>query len=122
MTYMHIGKDFTPPDVEGKVTGTARYAEDFKRDGLVFARLLTSPLPSGRVANIDASEALAMDSVLGTFTADALPPAPPPANPALAKEFVTYIGQTILALAAESAPIAENAIEKIRIDFERYPF
>ena len=122
MTYMHIGKDFTPPDVEGKVTGTARYAEDFKRDGLVFARLLTSPLPSGRVVNIDASEALAMDGVLGIFTADDLPPSAPPANPALAKEFITYIGQPILAVAAESELIAENAIEKIRIDFERYPF
>jgi len=57
MTYMHIGKDFTPPDIEGKVTGAARYAEDFRRDGLVFARLLTSPIPAGRVVSIDASEA-----------------------------------------------------------------
>ena len=73
MTYMHIGKDFTPPDIEGKVTGAARYAEDFRRDGLVFARLLTSPIPAGRVVSIDASEALAMPGVLGIFTADDLP-------------------------------------------------
>jgi hypothetical protein len=31
MTYKLIGKDFTPPDIEGKVTGEARYAEDFKK-------------------------------------------------------------------------------------------
>ncbi|MDO9316760.1 MAG: xanthine dehydrogenase family protein molybdopterin-binding subunit [Gammaproteobacteria bacterium] len=122
MTYMHIGKNFTPPDVEAKVTGAARYTEDFRRDGMVFARLLTSPLPSGRVVSIDASEALAMEGVLGVFTADDLPPSLPPANPALAKDFITYIGQPILAVAAESDLIAENAIEKIKIVFERRPF
>lgn len=122
MTYMHIGKDFTPPDVEGKVTGEARYAEDFKKEGMVFARLLTSPLPAGRVISIDASEALAMEGVVGIFTADDLPASLPPANPALAKDFITYIGQPILAIAAESDLIAENAIEKIKIEFERRPF
>ncbi|OGT73470.1 MAG: hypothetical protein A3H44_10810 [Gammaproteobacteria bacterium RIFCSPLOWO2_02_FULL_57_10] len=122
MTYMHIGKDFTPPDVEGKVTGAARYAEDFRRDGMVFARLLTSPIPSGRVVSIDASEALAMPGVVGIFTADDLPPSAPPANPALAKEFITYVGQPILAVAAESEEIAEAAIERIAIEFERRPF
>ena len=39
MTYMHIGKDFTPPDAEGKITGQARYSEDFRKEGMVFARL-----------------------------------------------------------------------------------
>ena len=34
MTFMHIGKDFVPPDVEGKVTGDAKYVEDFAPEGL----------------------------------------------------------------------------------------
>ena len=45
MAYMHIGKDFTPPDVPGKVTGRIKYAEDYTREGMVYARLLTSPIP-----------------------------------------------------------------------------
>lgn len=122
MTYMHIGKDFTPPDVEAKVTGAARYAEDFKKDGMVFARLLTSPIPAGRVVSIDASAALAMPGVIGVFTADDLPPSAPPANPALAKEYVTYIGQPILAVAAESDFIAEEALAKIVVEYQRRPF
>ena len=122
MTYMHIGKDFTPPDVEAKVTGAARYAEDFKKDGMVFARLLTSPIPAGRVVSIDASAALAMPGVLGIFTADDLPEAKPPANPALAKEWVTYIGQPILAVAAESDFLAEEALSKIVVEYQRRPF
>ncbi|HAR91084.1 MAG TPA: hypothetical protein DCR45_08935, partial [Gammaproteobacteria bacterium] len=60
----HIGKDFMPPCVPGKVTGEIKYAEDYKAEGMVFARLLTSPMPSGRVVNIDASEALRMDGVI----------------------------------------------------------
>ena len=49
MAYMHIGKDFTPPDVPGKVTGRIKYAEDYTREGMVYARLLTSPIPHARV-------------------------------------------------------------------------
>jgi xanthine dehydrogenase molybdenum-binding subunit len=113
----HIGFDFTPPDVPGKVTGEIKYAEDYKREGMVFARLLTSPLPSGRVVGIDAREALRMDGVLGIFTADDLPPVAPPANPALASEYVSFVGQPILAVAAVTEEIAESSIEKIRVYF-----
>ena len=63
MAYDLIGKDFTPPDIEAKVTGRARYSEDFRPDGMVFLKLLTSPMPHARVTNIDASEALAMPGV-----------------------------------------------------------
>ena len=70
MAYRLIGKDFVPPDVPGKVTGRIKYAEDYARDGMVYARLLTSPVPHGRVVAIDASEALAMDGVYGILTAD----------------------------------------------------
>ena len=118
----HIGVDFIPPDVPGKVTGEIKYAEDYKREGMVFARLLTSPLPSGRVINIDATEALRMDGVVGVFTADDLPPSAPPGNPSLASNYVTYVGQPILAVAAVTEEIAESAIDRIKIDFERRDF
>ena len=122
MTFMHIGKDFTPPDVEGKVTGDAKYVEDFAMEGMVYARLLTSPLPSGRVISIDASEALRMDGVLGVLTADDLPPSSAPDDPVLASDDVTYIGQPIVAVAATSDAIAENAIDSINVEFERRGF
>ena len=70
MAWKLIGKNFTPPDVHAKVTGRAKYAEDFRVDGMVFGRLLTSPIPHANIRNIDASEALAMDGVIGVLTAD----------------------------------------------------
>ena len=32
MGYMHIGKDFVPPYVNGKVYGRIKYAEDYTRE------------------------------------------------------------------------------------------
>ena len=49
MAYRLIGKDFLPPDVVAKVTGRAKYAEDFRVDGMLHLQLLTSPLPHARV-------------------------------------------------------------------------
>ena len=40
MAYNLIGKNFTPPDVVAKVTGEAKYAEDFRAEGMLFCRLL----------------------------------------------------------------------------------
>ena len=57
MAYKILGKDHTPPDIEAKVTGRARYAEDFRADGMVFLKLLSSPMPHARVVNIDISKA-----------------------------------------------------------------
>ena len=65
MAYNLVGKDFTPPDIVAKVTGKAKYSEDFRVEGMVFARMLLSPMPHAKVTNIDASEALAMPGVVG---------------------------------------------------------
>ena len=122
MTFTHIGKDFVPPDVEGKVTGDARYVEDFAPEGLVYARLLTSPMPSGRVRSIDASAALRMDGVLGILTADDLPPSSAPDEPVLASDDVTFVGQPVLAVAAISDAIAEAALDEINVEYEYRTF
>jgi len=121
MAYAHIGKDFTPPDVQAKVTGKAKYAEDFRADGMVFCRLLLSPMPHARVNNIDTSEALKLPGVVGIFTADDVPQNPAPAEPALTNEPV-YAGQPILAVAAESETIAADAIDLIKLDMEPLPY
>ena len=92
MTYSLLGKNFIPPDIEAKVTGRAKYAEDFRVEGMVFCRLFLSPVPHGLVKNIEASEALAMEGVIGILTADEVPSHP--ANPILTNE-PKYIGEPI---------------------------
>ena len=75
MAYKLLGKNFTPPDFRAKVTGKAKYAEDFRVEGMVFCKMLLSPMPHARVTSIDTSDALAMDGVLGVLTAEDVPAA-----------------------------------------------
>jgi CO/xanthine dehydrogenase Mo-binding subunit len=116
-----LGQDFTPHDVVAKVTGEAKYAEDFRAEGMVFARLLSSPYPHARVKNIDATAALKMPGVVGILTPDDVKNPAPPEIPLLTLE-PGYVGAPILLIAAEDETTAQDALEKIRIDYEPLPF
>jgi CO/xanthine dehydrogenase Mo-binding subunit len=61
--YKLIGKNYVTADLFAKVTGKSKYAEDFRAEGMLFCKLLLSPLPHARVKHIDASEALALPGV-----------------------------------------------------------
>ena len=71
--YKLIGKNYVTPDLYAKVTGQAKYAEDFRAEGMLFCKLLLSPMPHARVKRIHADAALAMPGVKGILTADDLP-------------------------------------------------
>jgi CO/xanthine dehydrogenase Mo-binding subunit len=132
-SYKLIGKNYTTPDLVAKVTGKAKYAEDYRADGMLFAKLLLSPVPHGVVRGIDMKEALAMPGVKAILTADDMPkPADAmtdlgqriPANP-LGERGLTntpvYQGEPILAVCAVDEYTAAEAIEKIRLDIRRLP-
>ena len=55
------------------------------------------------------------------ITADDIPGEPPGFAPALTKEPL-YVGEPIVAIAAVSEQAAEDAIERIKIDYEPLPF
>ena len=132
--YKLIGKNYTTADLLAKVLGKSKYAEDFRAEGMLFCKLLLSPLPHARVKHIDASEALALPGMRAILTADDLPA---PADTltddgtvikankwgerGLTMEPV-YQGEPILAVAAVDELTAAEAIERIRIDFEPLPF
>lgn len=120
MDYRLIGKDFLPPDVLAKVTGRAKYAEDFRVDGMLHAKLLTCPLPHARVASIDAAKALRMPGVVAILTADEVPQEPA-ANPLLTNE-PTFVGAPVLAVAAVNERTAAEAVEAITVAWEPLPF
>ena len=116
-----LGKNFVPPDVRAKVTGRAKYAEDFRADGMLFCRLYLSPMPHGRVRSIDTSAALRMEGVVAVLTADDVPEIEAPGNPILTNE-PHYVGEPILAVAAVDETTAQDAIAQIRVDLEPLPF
>ena len=107
-----VGQNYSTADLRAKVTGRARYAEDFRAPGMLFARLLLSPYPHARVKSIDASAALAMPGVKAILTADDVPgpkdqvndagqviKANPKSEKALTNEPL-YQGEPVLAVAA----------------------
>jgi CO/xanthine dehydrogenase Mo-binding subunit len=132
--YKLIGKNYETADLYAKVTGKAKYAEDFRADGMLFCKLLLSPMPHARVTRIDAKAALALPGVKAILTANDLPA---PADTLTDNGTVikaskwgergltmepVYQGEPILAVAAVDELTAAEAIEKIQIDFEPLPF
>ncbi len=115
-----VGSNYTTPDLVAKVTGRARYAEDFRAEGMLFCKLLLSPVPHGRVRRFGLDRALALPGVKGIITADDLPDLGG-AERALTMEPL-YQGEPILALAAVSEDVAAEAIELIDLDIEPLPF
>jgi len=115
-----IGQNYTPPDLVAKVTGRAKYAEDYRADGMLFAKLLLSPMPHARVRHLDLRAALAMPGVKAILTADDLPDLRG-AERALTNEPL-YHGEPILAVAAVDELAATEAIERIELDLEPLPF
>ena len=56
-----VGQNYETPDIRAKVTGRARYSEDFRAPGMLFARLLLSPYAHAKIRSIDTSDALALE-------------------------------------------------------------
>jgi xanthine dehydrogenase molybdenum-binding subunit len=121
MAHKLLGQDFLPHDVVAKVTGEAKYAEDFRAEGMVFARLLSSPYPHARVKSIDVSEAMKMPGVVGVLLPEDVKNPDAPDIPLLTME-PGYVGAPIMLVAAEDETLAQDAIEKVRIEYEPLPF
>src|SRR5215831_19260172 len=128
-----IGQNYTTPDLVAKVTGKAKYAEDYRVEGMLFAKLLVSPYPHARVKRCDTSAALAMPGVKAILRAEDMPGAAAGATlgenvqaTAQAERGLTdeplYQGEPILAVAAVDELTAAEAIEKIDLELEPLPF
>jgi CO/xanthine dehydrogenase Mo-binding subunit len=115
-----VGQNYTPPDLIAKVTGRAKYAEDYRVEGMLFAKLLLSPMPHARVRGIDTRAALALPGVKAILTADDMPDLRG-AERALTNEPL-YQGEPILAVAALDETTAAEAVERIELDLEPLPF
>src|SRR5215831_9356364 len=105
------GHDYTTPDLVAKVTGRAKYAEDYRADGMLFTKLLLSPMPHARVRRLDTAAALAVPGVKAILTADDLPKQARGDIPALTNEPL-FEGEPILAVAAVDELTAVQAIER----------
>jgi len=122
--YSCVGKGVPRVDAFEKVTGTAVYTADMKLKGMLHAKLLKSPRPHAKIVRIDTGEAEKLPGVrsiltgeeapyqLGIYISDKEP---------LARGKVRYVGEPVVAVAADTEEIAEQACELIKVEYEDLP-
>jgi 2-furoyl-CoA dehydrogenase large subunit len=114
------------------VVGQGRYAADVALEGLLHVALVPSQHPAARIVSINAIEAMKMPGVhyvlIGEELAQATEPlmngldTPHVRRFPLAVGQVRYAGEWVVAVAAESRAKAEDAAEKVRVEYEPLPY
>ena len=63
-----VGRSMPRVDAAEKLRGEARYVGDMSVPGMLWGKVLRSPVPHARIASIDASAALARPGVVAVLT------------------------------------------------------
>ena len=148
MSTKAIGKPLLRKEDHRRLTGNGEYSDDTRLPGQAYAVFLRSPHAFARIVSIDTSAALAVDGVLIVLTGqdwldDGLAPIPHSPVPSggdglgmneekwsqvylginypLAPENPRFVGEAVAMLVAETAEIAADATELIKIDYEPLP-
>jgi CO/xanthine dehydrogenase Mo-binding subunit len=107
-----------------KIKGKALYTADLCRPGMVYAKILRSPLPHAVIKRIDTSAVEKHPGVVAVLTRADLADINPYYGPLvkdqtiLAIDKARYEGDPIAAVAAESPQIAEEALSLIHVEYE----
>ncbi len=127
----YIGTATSRIDGRAKVTGAAKYAAEFDVPGLAHACVVTSDVAKGRIARIDASEALSVAGVIDVLTHDNRPsmasddsaykddvaPEGSPFRP-LYDDRIWFSGQPVALVVAEESEIARFAASLVRVEYQ----
>lgn len=119
-----IGKDLQRKEAFDKVTGKAKYTDDFAAAGIYHIELLTSPYAHAVIISIDSSKAAASKGVKAIITGDdidilcgSLIEDMPP----LAKGKVLYFGQPVAMVVADCEQNAKALAAKLKVQYEKLP-
>jgi nicotinate dehydrogenase large molybdopterin subunit len=125
MEYTVIGKSYPRHDAILQVTGRSVYADDIVRPGMLHAKILRSAHAHAIIKAIDCSLAASIPGVRAIVTAQDVPHKrygfTHQDQPVLADDKVRFLGDAVAALAADSVQIAEEALDKIRVEYEPLP-
>ena len=127
-----VGKESPKVDAIKLVQGKAAFTDDFKIKGMLFAKVLHSPIAHGIIQHIDVSEAKKLNGVVEVLTYKDLPrvvystagqsdPIPGPLDMFSLDKKVRFVGDRVAFVAAESEEIAEKALSLIKVVYEELP-
>ncbi|HEY1512772.1 MAG TPA: molybdopterin cofactor-binding domain-containing protein, partial [Gaiellaceae bacterium] len=106
-----------------KVRGRARYAYEYPFENIAYGTLLLSTIAGGTIRTVDASAALATDGVLAVITTENAPQLPNAQGElaVLQSPRVSYRGQVVGVVVAESLEAARGAERLVRVDYDEAP-
>ncbi len=132
-----VGKSVQRLDAVEKVTGRARYSEDFFERDMLVGKVLRSPHAHALVKRIDAGKALALPGVEAVLTARDLPAIKFPtaghpwsldvahrdvADRLILTDKARFVGDAVAAVVAVDLLTAEKALHLIEVEYEVLPF
>jgi selenium-dependent xanthine dehydrogenase len=121
-----IGHSYPRPDAVAKVTGTAKFTDDYTFPGMLYGATLRAEHPHARILSIDTSQARALPGVHAVLTHDDVPGR----NlhglvyydwPVLCDDKVRYLGDAVAIVAADTAERAREALTLIKVEYEPLP-
>ena len=122
-----VGQSVFRKDASQKVTGQVLHVGNIEMPGMLHVAVLRSPYAHARITRIDKTKAEAVKGVAVVLTgADVakMPGVDPHFGPAfrdqpiLAVEKVCYIGDPVVAVAAQDRRTAEDALELVEVEYE----
>ena len=129
--HIAVGKSLQRIDGIDKVTGSAKYAADIKLENMLYARLLRSPHAHARVKHIDTAAAEKLPGVRAVATILEVPKVieywfslrteEKKKQMFLRDNVVRFIGDPVLALAADDQVTADKALALVKVEYEPLP-
>lgn len=130
-----IGKSIERVDGRAKVTGAGRYSAEIALDNITYALLVGAHVPSGRISDINTSEAEQAEGVLAILTHRNLErvsqppllisllgqPAPGETFFPMQDDIVHYAGQPVAVVIADTLERAQHAATLVHISYEEKP-
>jgi len=123
-----IGRSYIRPDAVGKVTGTAKFTDDLKFEGMLHGRVKRAYIPHAILKRIDVTKARKLPGVKAVLTAEDIPGENTHGLvvydwPVLVGvgERVRTVGDALAIVAAEDRETATRALDLIDVEFEPQP-
>ncbi|MPZ13732.1 MAG: molybdopterin-dependent oxidoreductase [Chloroflexi bacterium] len=130
-----VGKSVRSHEAPRHASGRGHFVDDYRLPGMLHAAVLRSPHPHARIVGFDVTEALGLPGMVAVLTPDDVrsmsrPFAPgryaaglrtPVPEYASAVDKVRYVGEPVAAVAARDAATAEDALDRIVVEYEPLP-
>jgi len=127
-----VGKPEKKVDAVKLVQGKPAFTDDIELRGMLYAKVLHSPVAHARIKHIDASKARTLEGVHAVLTFKDIPrvvystagqsdPIPGPLDSFSLDSKVRFVGDRVAFVAAESEEIAERALELIEVEYKELP-